>query len=488
MFDKNRNVAVMKKPTKLAERKSRRKTDGQQPVVRSPHFRNQPVVEIGTHPEHGKIISSESDHVNVHVASEIRTRKEKRRRRHDAGDNDGNCEMAKKKKMAQVEEKPDTSMPILNLDHVFSQFAYKGGAATLCKYKRTKMPRKPSQIIYPCSQTGRNSIEDRATMLAALEQEQKGKKKETQSFVGIRKVSRYFPIPTSSVQPVLVDECKKIKLSKRRNSIEDRATIYPCSQTGRNSIEDRATMLAALEQEQKGKKKETQSSVGIRKVSRYFPIPTSSVQPVLVDECKKIKLSKRRHGKTFQKDATEENNADGNLSQIRKRSKRKSPEIMTTLSASQRRDEAYRRRTPDNTWIPPRSEIKLLQEDHYHDPWRVLVICMLLNRTQGKQLKGVISNFFSLCPTAKAATEVALRDIEEVIRSLGLHKRAEMIQRMSEEYLGESWTHVPELYGVGKYAADAYAIFCTGMWEQVKPTDHKLNEYWEFLHSINRVS
>ncbi|XP_004309787.1 PREDICTED: methyl-CpG-binding domain protein 4 [Fragaria vesca subsp. vesca] len=410
MFDKNRNVAVMKKPTKLAERKSRRKTDGQQPVVRSPHFRNQPVVEIGTHPEHGKLISSESDHVNVHVASEIRTRKEKRRRRHDAGDNDGNCEMAKKKKMAQVEEKPDTSMPILNLDHVFSQFAYKGGAATLCKYKRTKMPRKPSQII------------------------------------------------------------------------------YPCSQTGRNSIEDRATMLAALEQEQKGKKKETQSSVGIRKVSRYFPIPTSSVQPVLVDECKKIKLSKRRHGKTFQKDATEENNADGNLSQIRKRSKRKSPEIMTTLSASQRRDEAYRRRTPDNTWIPPRSEIKLLQEDHYHDPWRVLVICMLLNRTQGKQLKGVISNFFSLCPTAKAATEVALRDIEEVIRSLGLHKRAEMIQRMSEEYLGESWTHVPELYGVGKYAADAYAIFCTGMWEQVKPTDHKLNEYWEFLHSINRVS
>lgn len=298
----------MKKPTKLAERRSRRKTDGHQPVVRSPHFRNQPVVEIGTQPEHGKIISSESDHVNVHIASEIRTRKEMRRRRHDAGDNDGNCEMAKRKKMAQVEEKPDTSMPILNLDHVFSQFAYKGGAATLCKYKHTKMPRKPSQII------------------------------------------------------------------------------YPCNQSGRNSIEDRATMLATLEQEQIGKKKETQSSVGIRKVSRYFPIPTSSVQPVLVDECKKIKLSKRRRGKTFLKDATEENNADGNLSQIRKRSKRKSPEIRTTLTASQRRDEAYRRRTPDNTWIPPRSEIKLLQEDHYHDPWRVLVICMLLNRTQGKQV------------------------------------------------------------------------------------------------------
>lgn len=75
------------------------------------------------------------------------------------------------------------------------------------------------------------------------------------------------------------------------------------------------------------------------------------------------------------------------------------------------------------------------------------------------QLKGVISNFFTLCPTAKAATEVAVRDIEEVIRSLGLHKRAEMIQRMSEEYLGESWTHVPELYGVGKYVAILWSFY-----------------------------
>lgn len=32
-----------------------------------------------------------------------------------------------------------------------------------------------------------------------------------------------------------------------------------------------------------------------------------------------------------------------------------------------------------------------------------------------------------------------------------------------------------------RYAADAYAIFCTGRWERVKPTDHMLNFYWEFL-------
>ncbi|KAL6319129.1 hypothetical protein AAG906_011209 [Vitis piasezkii] len=46
---------------------------------------------------------------------------------------------------------------------------------------------------------------------------------------------------------------------------------------------------------------------------------------------------------------------------------------------------AYRRKSPDNNWKPPPSHFHLLQEDHYHDPWRVMVICMLLNCTSGLQ-------------------------------------------------------------------------------------------------------
>jgi hypothetical protein len=50
--------------------------------------------------------------------------------------------------------------------------------------------------------------------------------------------------------------------------------------------------------------------------------------------------------------------------------------------------EAYKRKTLDNNWVPPPSgfELPLLQEYHFHDPWRVIVICMLLNRTLGKQV------------------------------------------------------------------------------------------------------
>ncbi|XP_050911149.1 uncharacterized protein LOC127126273 isoform X3 [Lathyrus oleraceus] len=52
---------------------------------------------------------------------------------------------------------------------------------------------------------------------------------------------------------------------------------------------------------------------------------------------------------------------------------------------AERYKEAYKRKTAENNWLPPRSHWNLIQEDHFHDPWRVLVICMLLNRTAGAQ-------------------------------------------------------------------------------------------------------
>ncbi|KAJ6748905.1 METHYL-CPG-BINDING PROTEIN [Salix purpurea] len=150
-------------------------------------------------------------------------------------------------------------------------------------------------------------------------------------------------------------------------------------------------------------------------------------------------------------------------------------------------DEAYERKTADNTWKPPQSEFGFLH-NHAHDPWRVLVICMLLNRTAGTRAERVITDLFTLCPDAKAATGVATEEIERAIKSLGLQKRrAKMVRRLSEDYLEEGWTHVTQLPGVGKYAADAYAIFCTGKWEQVRPNDHMLNRYWEYLCSTKNA-
>ncbi|XP_047974253.1 methyl-CpG-binding domain protein 4-like protein isoform X2 [Salvia hispanica] len=166
----------------------------------------------------------------------------------------------------------------------------------------------------------------------------------------------------------------------------------------------------------------------------------------------------------------------------RKRLQRKAA---ATLTAAQKRDEAYERKTPENTWTPPRSPFHLMQEDHVFDPWRVLVICMLLNLTTGVQARRVLPDLFQICPDAKTAMTVNVDYVADLIHSLGLQKkRAVMIQRLSAQYVTESWTHVTQLIGVGKYAADAYAIFCTGKWERVKPVDHMLVKYWEFLSKL----
>lgn len=67
------------------------------------------------------------------------------------------------------------------------------------------------------------------------------------------------------------------------------------------------------------------------------------------------------------------------------------------------------------------------------------------------QASRIINALFTLCPNAQRATEIPTEDIKKVIQPLGLHrKRALMIQRFSVEYLGESWTHVTQLHGIGK--------------------------------------
>lgn len=45
------------------------------------------------------------------------------------------------------------------------------------------------------------------------------------------------------------------------------------------------------------------------------------------------------------------------------------------------------------------------------------------------------------------------------------------------------WTCPTELHGIGKYAADAYYMFCRGLWREVDPLDKDLKRYKEWLGS-----
>ena len=70
-----------------------------------------------------------------------------------------------------------------------------------------------------------------------------------------------------------------------------------------------------------------------------------------------------------------------------------------------------------------------------------------------------------------------------MIQPLGLsERRSKTLVKMSDDYLNKSWQDKPEvLYGIGKYASDAYKIFCLGDWRHVSPKDHALNDYHRWL-------
>lgn len=155
------------------------------------------------------------------------------------------------------------------------------------------------------------------------------------------------------------------------------------------------------------------------------------------------------------------------------------------LTAAEKRFDMYCRLPPDRLVTPRRTPYNLLQERYAPDPWKVIVICMLLNRTRGKPIKELVEGFFVRYPDAQTACNADLEGMVEYLRPTGLQlEKSERIRKFSSSYLSPDWTYVTELHGVGKYAADAYAIFCAGRATEVQPEDHKLVDYWKYVCNI----
>ena len=133
-------------------------------------------------------------------------------------------------------------------------------------------------------------------------------------------------------------------------------------------------------------------------------------------------------------------------------------------------------------WRPPVSPYGLLEEDFYDEPWKLLLSCILLNKTSAVQVRQVVFRLFQLYPTPERLIEASTSELETLLQPLGLfRKRAVAIQRFSKEYIEKDWKDPKELYGIGKYASDAYAIFCLGEWETTQPEDKDLKLYLEFV-------
>lgn len=123
--------------------------------------------------------------------------------------------------------------------------------------------------------------------------------------------------------------------------------------------------------------------------------------------------------------------------------------------------------------------------------WRVLVVCVLCNLTPGARADPVAREIFRRWPSPAELAAAREREVEAVVRPLGLVRRAETLRELSAAWVEqrrraeEPWPW-PEMFrprfnpldlpGVGPYAADAYLVFVEGR-EDVVPADRVLREW-----------
>jgi methyl-CpG-binding domain protein 4 len=134
-------------------------------------------------------------------------------------------------------------------------------------------------------------------------------------------------------------------------------------------------------------------------------------------------------------------------------------------------------------WIPPKSPYNLIQEQLWEDPWKIFVVCIFCNLTKRVQAEPYFWECMRRWPKPSDMASANPSEIEEIIQPLGLSKRrSKALVQMSNDYMQKDWSDKPEvLYGIGKYASDAYRIFCKGEWKDVTPRDHALNDYHSWL-------
>lgn len=142
------------------------------------------------------------------------------------------------------------------------------------------------------------------------------------------------------------------------------------------------------------------------------------------------------------------------------------------------------------TWTPPRSPYDLLQEQIYDDPWKIFVCCIFCNLTKRRTSEPYFWETIKRWPTPKALANADEQELLNLIAPLGLsERRMRALKRMSDDYINLDWKDDPKcLYGIGKYASDAYQIFCAGDWQNVEPKDGALVNYHNYLKELYNVT
>jgi len=136
-----------------------------------------------------------------------------------------------------------------------------------------------------------------------------------------------------------------------------------------------------------------------------------------------------------------------------------------------------------------------------HDPWKLLVAVMLLNKTAGRVALPVFWTLMARWPTPESLAQANHAELEDYIRCLGLQSiRARRLIALSAAYLEHydkpeqpgsqnRSTPISHLPGSGPYALDSYRIYCGGpdAWRTVVPRDKELIRFIKWRWATHGV-
>lgn len=151
--------------------------------------------------------------------------------------------------------------------------------------------------------------------------------------------------------------------------------------------------------------------------------------------------------------------------------------------------------------IRAKSVLNTLQEQQVglpNEEWRILVVCIMLNMTHGRQVRPMIEAFFGKAPgplqLCQSVKLKGLTDLTLTLKPLGFaNRRVRTIVALSDTILSQnlppehvsSGSWAAALPGVGPYALDSLDIFRYGSL-RTTCTDTWLNNYvkWRIANDL----
>ncbi|MEP0923400.1 DNA-binding protein [Leptolyngbya sp. ST-U4] len=101
-----------------------------------------------------------------------------------------------------------------------------------------------------------------------------------------------------------------------------------------------------------------------------------------------------------------------------------------------------------------------------HDPYHILIAEVMLHRTQARQVLPVYKQFVARYPNLESLANASERELREILYSLGLHWRIELLHKMVRELATRFEGRIPAdrenllaLPGVSDYIASAFRCF-----------------------------